>query len=78
MMKFLQERRGYQLVTQRQPRARLTGLHLLESRAAMAREHLPARRKLPISTCPSDDANTPSPVTIVRVRKPHPPAATGC
>jgi hypothetical protein len=74
IMKFLQEVRGYQLVTDRQPSSRRTGLHLLESRASVAREHLLARRKLPISTCPGDVSNTASPVTIFLIQQPSAPA----
>jgi hypothetical protein len=74
IMKFLQEVRGYQLVTDRQPVSRRTSLHLLESRASVAREHLPTRRKLPISTCPGDVSNTASPVTIFLIQQPSAPA----
>lgn len=67
MMKFLQEARGYGLVTGRKPPARVSGLPVLASRAAPAREHLPVRRKLPITIGPHDAANTPRPVPITLI-----------
>ena len=66
-MKFLQEVRGYDLVTNRQPPHRLGSVYLMQLRSHLAQAHVPSRRKLPITGHSADLSNTPSPVRIHRV-----------
>jgi hypothetical protein len=67
LMKFLQEVRGYDLVTNRRPPARFSRTFSLEMRSRAAEAKLPARRKLAINVHPADISNTPSPVRIVQI-----------
>ena len=67
LMKFLQEVRGYDLVTNRRPPPRFSGMFSLQMRSRMAETGAPARRKLAISVHPADVSNTPSPVKILQV-----------
>ncbi len=66
LMKFLQEVRGYDLVTNRRPPARLGGIYLSQLRAHLGDAHPPSKRKLTISVNPQDISNTPAPVRIVQ------------
>jgi len=67
-MKFLQEVRGYDLVTNRRPPPRLGSTFSLQMRSRMAEANLPARRKLAISVHPADVSNTPKPVKILQIQ----------
>ncbi len=66
LMKFLQEVRGYDLVTNRRPPARLGGIYLSQLRSHLGDAHPPSKRKLTISVNPQDISNTPAPVRIVQ------------
>lgn len=74
LMKFLQEVRGYDLVTNRRPAPSLSGLYLSQMRAHLNGTHAPARRKLSITVSPQDSSDTPSPVKIVQ----NAPATSAC
>jgi hypothetical protein len=66
LMKFFQEVRGYDLVTNRRPPPRLNGA-CLQSHARGTESRLPARRKLAVTVHPADVSNTPKPVKILQV-----------
>jgi hypothetical protein len=68
LMKFLQEVRGYDLVTNRRPPPRLGATFSLHMRSRTAEANLPVRRKLAISVHPADVSNTPEPVKIVQIQ----------
>lgn len=67
LMKFLQEVRGYELVTNRRPPSQLSDPHALQLRGRGHESRVPAKRKLPITVHPTDVSNTPRPVKILRV-----------
>jgi hypothetical protein len=67
LMKFLQEARGYDLVTNRRPPPKLGAAFSLHMRSRMAETGAPARRKLAISVHPADISNTPRPVKILQI-----------
>jgi hypothetical protein len=70
LMKFLQEVRGYDLVTNRRPAPRNTSMLSLQMRSRLAETGAPLRRKLAISVHPADISNTPSPVKILQIIAP--------
>lgn len=67
LMKFLQEVRGYSLVTCRRPVSQLSGVYLMQLRSHLSETTTPSRRRLPVKVHPQDLSETPSPVTIHRV-----------
>jgi hypothetical protein len=67
MMKFLQETRGYDLVTNRHPFPRTNGMFFTQLRAHIAETTLPARRKIAISVNPADTSNQTRAVKIVQL-----------
>jgi len=67
LMKFLQEVRGYDLVTNRYPAPKVNGMYLTQLRSHIAEVTLPPRRKLAISVTPGDASNQSCAVRIVRV-----------
>lgn len=70
LMKFLQEVRGYDLVTNRRPPPRLNGMFVSQLRAHLAETTLPPRRKLAITVSPEDISNQERAVRIVRLAGP--------
>lgn len=66
-MKFMQEMRGYNLVTNRYPAPKVNGMYLTQLRSHIAETTLPPRRKLAISITPGDASNQLRVVRIVRV-----------
>jgi hypothetical protein len=67
LMKFMQEVRGYDLVTNRYPVPKTNGMYLTQLRSHIAETTLPPRRKLAISVTPGDASNQRRVVRIVRV-----------
>jgi hypothetical protein len=66
-MKFLQEVRGYDLVTNRFPAPKVNGMYVSQLRSHIAETTLPPRRKLAISVTPADASNQSRMVRIVQV-----------
>jgi hypothetical protein len=67
MLKLLQELRGFALITNRQPPARLPGLVLMQLRSHLAQTTLP-RRRLNIRMDPQAQPPVAHPVRIVHVK----------
>lgn len=63
-MRFLQEVRGYDLVTNRQPSSRLGSIYQMQLRSHMGETSHPLRRRLSISVNAADISNSPHPVKI--------------
>ena len=67
LMKFLQEARGYDLVTNRHPLPKPNGMFFSQLRAHIAETTLPMRRRIVISVNPADISNQVCAVRIVQV-----------